>query len=210
MGNTAAAPSVESAGHSGASLRKRHCVMQRKLLEAELKSLMGEARGGTSMTRSRQMLLAKIRQVKGQIEQLERVEMSFDRIANIKQTTTMVQQVKDLLDSTGGLPTVDGILDLEDSIAENQETLGELEIALGKPCQGQDISQDTLEAELDSLFNGGGGGGPGGGHSSDVLLLPSVSTTLPSERNQTPGKKEAPKQEKKSLSSPQQTSAVPE
>ena len=181
--------------------------MQRKLLEAELRKLLGEARDATSVVRSRHMLLAKIKQVKGQIDQLERVEMSFDRIANIKQTTTMVQQVKELLESTGGLPTVDGILDLEDSIADSQETLGELETALGKPCQGPDITQDILEAELDSLFNGGGpANGPGTGHDSEALLLPSVSAIHPSEQNQNWEQEE----EKKSPSSRQQISVVEE
>lgn len=186
MGNAQQVAAVESAGHNETSLNKRHCVMQRKLLSGELTQLLAEARGqspGATIGRSKRMLLERIKQLKGQIDQLERVEMSFDRISNIKQTAGMVQQVKNLLDNSGDLPSADGILDLEDSIVDSQDVLGEIENALAQSWQqGGDISQGDLNAELDGLF-GGEGRGPGNqGQSSGTLLLPSVPASLSSER----------------------------
>ena len=164
MGNTTCS-AINSADIDEAAMRKRHCLMQRKILGAELALLMGEARGEhKDVTRSRRMLLARIKQVKGQMDQLERVELSFERIANIKQTATMVQQVKSLLDENGDLPSADSVLDLEDAISDSQDTLQSIEEAFARPWQEEagEITEGQLQRELDNLFGGGAAPPPAG------------------------------------------------
>lgn len=144
------------------ALRARHRKMRRNVLKSEYDSLVAEAnKPNGERYRSRAVLLERIRHVRDRMEQLERAEMNFDRILNIKQTADIVQEVKDLMKSTAGLPSVDHIHDLEDCIAEQQDSLNEIEEAFKQPWNKdrKELTEESFQAQLMDLT--GRGGAPG-------------------------------------------------
>lgn len=163
-------------------MRKRHCIMRRKLLEKELEGLLADAGGeGANKYRSKAILLERMKQVKLQMDQLERVEMSLNRISNIKQTNTMVKQVKAALGDTGGLPTADQINDLEDDIASGNDVLDEIESVFKQSCTvgKKAISDKDFQDEVNRLF-GDGSAPQGPPASSPPIAIPMVPGHSPS------------------------------
>jgi hypothetical protein len=88
------------------------------------------------------------------MDQLERLELSFERISNIKQTARMVEEIKTAFGGAGNLPTADDIYELEDSIADSNETIKEIEEAFSDPWknQGGEISEEDFMKEINSLY----------------------------------------------------------
>lgn len=207
MGNSSGRADAGSLVLDSDEMRKRHCIMRRKLLEQELDGLLADGRGeGSNKYRSKALLLERMKQVKTQMDQLERVEMSLNRISNIKQTKTMVKQVQEALGDTGNLPTADTIYELEDDIAAGNDTLNEIESAFEQSCgvTKKNISDKDFQDEVSKLFGGDSAPAPGGppANSPPVpVQIPQVPVHEPSARLLT----ETALPKKKSQSSPRMT-----
>ena len=139
-----------------AETKQRHMQMQRKILGQKLAELIKEAREPPNGVRvsSRRALLSRIHQLRSQMDQLERLELSFERISNIKQTARMVEEIKNAFGGAGNLPTADGIYELEDSIAESNDAIKEIEEAFSDPWKnhGGEMSEEDFMKEINSLY----------------------------------------------------------